>query len=143
MILANFLKNNFNASAVDANSFQKLMDEEVLPNVDVDATLFLLYDEQRLVSSEVPISVTDKDDGQEESSLVTNLQNRCLEKLVEAKLELNINKELRDRAMKVMTLLPRFMGMYLNKTLNSYGDEMARKRYEHDAKRRKIQQETV
>ena len=123
--IVNFFENNDNSSAVDSESFQKLTDEKVLPNVDVDAALVLLKEEQKYATPDVPIS--DDDNTKETEPLaLTNLQNRCLESLIKAKLELTTQKELRDRATKVMILLPRVMGSYLNKTLNLYGEEQAK-----------------
>jgi len=123
--IANFLENNDNSSAVDFASFQKLTGQEILPNVDANAALVLLKEEQKYVSPDVHINVDNNDGEQEESSLLTNLQNRCLEILVEANLELKVKQELRERATKVVTLLPRVMGMYLDTTLILYGQEKA------------------
>lgn len=123
--IANFLENNDNSSAVDFASFQKLTGQEILPNVDANAALVLLKEEQKYVSPDVHINVDNNVGEQEESSLLTNLQNRCLESLVEANLELKVKQELRERATKVMTLLPRVMGMYLDTTLILYGQEKA------------------
>jgi len=127
MNIANFLENNDNSSAVDFDSFEKLTGEKILPYVDANAALVLLKEEQKYVSSEIHISEDSKDGEQEEPLVITNLQDRCLESLVEAKLGLNINKELRHRATKVMTLLPRVMEMYLNKkTLHLYVKKQAK-----------------
>jgi len=136
--IANFLEDDDNRSTVDSISFQKLTDEGILPNVDENATLVLLKEEQRHASSKVynnndndtKDDDDDDDDGNNNNGAavealpqLTNLQNRCVESLDEAKLELDSNKELRALATGVMYMSPRVMRTYLDRTLDAYGEE--------------------
>jgi len=122
--IANFLEDDDNRSTVDANDFQKLSSEEVLPHVDENASLRFLKEEQRHASSKVYNDTGDGKEGKEtELPPVTNLQNRCVESLDEANLELDSNKELRERATEVMFASPRVMRTYLDRTLDAYGEE--------------------
>ena len=121
--VANFLVNINKSSAIDSNSFQKLTDENVLPYVNANAALVLLKEEQKYGCPEAPFS----DDSDSKLPKLTNLQERCVKSLIEAELERNTRKEhrekLRQRATETMYSLPHVMGTYLNRTLDSYGEE--------------------
>mmetsp|Transcript_35265 Transcript_35265/g.40252 ORF Transcript_35265/g.40252 Transcript_35265/m.40252 type:complete len:542 (+) Transcript_35265:154-1779(+) len=135
--IAHFLEDDHNRATVDATSFQKLTSAVMLPYVHEHATLRLLKEEQTHASSKVYTNNDnekkdddddDNDDGEGDNGgtllpQLTNLQNRCVESLDEAKLELDSNKELRELATGVMYMSPRVMRTYLDRTLDAYGEE--------------------
>jgi flagellar capping protein FliD len=116
---ANFLENNDKSSAIDSKSFQKLTDENVLPYVDAIAALVFLKEEKKYACLEAHFS----DDSGAKLPKLTNLQKRCVNSLVEAKLELNGKKLLRQQATETMSSLLHVMETYMNRTLDSYGKE--------------------
>jgi len=133
--IAHFLEDDHNRATVDATSFQKLTSAVMLPYVHEHATLRLLKEEQTHASSKVYTNDNEKkdDDNDDDNDgddgggtllpQLTNLQNRCVESLDEAKLELDSNKELRELATGVMYMSPRVMRTYLDRTLDAYGEE--------------------
>lgn len=134
--IAHFLEDDVNRSTVDATSFQKLTSEVMLPYVHEKATLRLLKEEQTHASSKVYDEKKDGDEGDDDNDdgddddvggsllpQLTNLQNRCVASLDEAKLELDSNKELRELATGVMYMSPRVMRTFLDRTLDAYGEE--------------------